>query len=106
MTIRLHDTGTTTINDGPPPVRDAGEDNLWLLRRSSGPFERGAVATEPGVVDPDDLQPLALKDYFRAHLAQDPGRAMRGLLARGGSVGRLARAYLDLREVRRAERLA
>jgi hypothetical protein len=103
--IPIRDTGSTVRDGRGNFVGDAAEDHLWLLRRSAG-YSDGAVAAEPGIADPDDLQPLALGDYFRAHLDKDPERAMRGLLGRGGSLARLARAYLDLREVRRAEGLA
>ena len=41
-------------------VRNAGEDNLWFLRKRSGVYgwEPGTGAF--GIVDPEDLQPLEL----------------------------------------------
>jgi hypothetical protein len=57
-----------------PIVPDAGCDHLWFLRRRSGP--RGEQpGTLYGIVDPEDLRPLALKEYFLAYLSPDPAAA-------------------------------
>jgi hypothetical protein len=65
--VQIVDTGNSACC-GPPLVADATTDNVWLLRKQNGPL---------GIADPEDLRPLADKDYLSLYLASDPEKAVR-----------------------------
>jgi hypothetical protein len=96
---RIFDTGSLISSE--PVVADARQDHIWLLRKSNGPFEHGAVAADLGITDPQEVRPLALKAYLKAHLARDTERAMKALLTGPAVTARPARYFLELQEVRR-----
>jgi hypothetical protein len=98
--IEIFDTGSSAVSFL-PVAKDARENLLWLLRRSNGPFGRGTVANKLGVVEPDELQPLLLRDYFAAHVAKEPEKAMKELAGKKGVAAEPAQIYLELQEVRR-----
>ena len=50
--IETLDTGT---RKGAPLVKDARDNNLWFLRKRSGPFGRKPGTGKYGIVDPEDL---------------------------------------------------
>src|SRR5262249_28580313 len=77
--IQIIDTGSSVEIFG-PLVPDAGEDNLWFLRRRSGNYGREAGTGDFGIVDPQDFQPLSLQDYFLAYLSTDPEAGVRAQL--------------------------
>ena len=107
--------GDTANFAGPLPVDDARQDNLWFLRPRGA--IRGGAAADNGyaVVDPEDVQPLALEEYFAAYLSPDAEQAVRAQLAKHPRVRARAMGYLQRREIgrigddpnpaRRAERL-
>src|SRR4051812_40082511 len=89
---------------GEPPyslVKDAREDHLWFLRKLSGPFGREPGGDLYGIVDLEDVQPLSLKTYFLAYLADDPERAVGRQMLLTPEVKRRAQRYLDHLEIRR-----
>jgi len=99
--IYILDTGSGAGGAG-SLVKDAREDNLWLLRKRTDRW--GKEHSNPrmlGIVDSDDLQPLSLKPYFLAYLAEDPERAVREQLEKSPAIGRRARQYLDHLEIQR-----
>jgi hypothetical protein len=113
--IQIYDTGNSAV-DFSPVIKDAREDNIWFLRKSNGPFEQGTVATDFGIVEPEDVQPIVLKDYYSAHLSAQPQKAMKALLTGPQTTARPAQCFLDLQDLRhdatlpdvkvRAEKLA
>ncbi len=74
--IEILDTGGSASFMN-PFVKDAGKNNLWFLRKRSGTYGRKPGKGKYGIVDPEDLQPLELKDYFLAYLADNPENAVR-----------------------------
>ncbi|HWX42132.1 MAG TPA: hypothetical protein VN345_13370 [Blastocatellia bacterium] len=98
--IPIMDTGSSAVSLD-PLIQDAGEDNLWLLRRRSGNYGRQTGTGSFGIVDPQDLQPISMLDYFRAYLSDDPEAGVRAQLALHPEIGRGAQRYLDHLEVQR-----
>jgi len=82
-------------------VSDAGKDNLWFLRKRSGFFGRKPGTGKYGIVDPEDLQPLHLKDYFLAYLSEDPESAVKRHMVNNPAVVQRAQRYLDHLEIQR-----
>ncbi|MHC4202998.1 MAG: HEAT repeat domain-containing protein, partial [Planctomycetota bacterium] len=77
--IEIADTGSSAMG-GMVDVRNAGEDNIWFLRRRSGRYGRKPGTGDLGIVDPVDLRPLSLRESVKAYLAKD-GEALCRLLA-------------------------
>jgi len=98
--IQIMDTGSSG-KSLEPLVEDAGEDNLWFLRRRSGNYGREAGTGDFGIVDPQDLQPLSLQDYFLAYLSTDPEAEVKAQLALHPEIAFRAQRYLDHMEVQR-----
>jgi len=97
--IEIFDTGGR--RGGKSFVKDARQDNLWFLRKRSGPYGRKPGTGKYGIVDPEDLQPLNLKKYFLAYMADDPEAAVKEWAEKNpGKAGREKR-YLDHLEVER-----
>jgi len=84
---------------GDPLVADATQDNIWLLRRRSGAYGREPGTGDFGIVDPQDLRPLADKTLLSLYLARDPEVAIRAYVATHPDAD--ATRYLDHREVQR-----
>lgn len=103
--IQIVDTGSSGFSFE-SLVQDAGEDNVWFLRRRSGGYGREAGTGDFGIVDPEDLQPLSLRDYFQAYLSADPEAGVKAQLALHPELGRRAQRYLDHLEVQRILALA
>jgi len=103
--IRIVDTANAGVSlTG--EIKDAREDHLWFLRKGIGmPRQHGADMTHLGIVDPEDLRPLALKKYLTAYLSQDPERAVRDYLAGHPEIRERAERYLDRREIERIVKL-
>lgn len=61
----------------PDTPDDAREEHVWLLRRAraKGPGANGEEML--GIMDIQDLQPLARADYFQLYLAEDPEPSLR-----------------------------
>ena len=98
--IYIVDTGGSSWT-GSALVSDAGKDNLWLLRKRSGFFGRKPGTGKYGIVDPEDLQPLQLKDYFLAYLSEDPESAVKRHMVNNPAVVQRAQRYLDHLEIQR-----
>jgi len=82
-------------------ISDARADNLWFLRRRSGPYGWEPGAGDYGIVDPEDLQSLEWKEYFLSYLADDPETAIRGFVKKNPERAGRAKSYLDHLEVQR-----
>lgn len=98
--IYILDTGGSS-RTGSALVNDAGKDNLWFLRKRSGFFGRKPGTGKCGIVDPEDLQPLQLKDYFLAYLSEDPESAIKRHMVNNPAVVQRAQRYLDHLEIQR-----
>ena len=99
--IYIVDTGSSISWPGRSLVSDAGKDNLWFLRKRSGFFGRMPGTGKYGIVDPEDLQPLQLKDYFLAYLSEDPESAVKKHMVNNPAVVQRAQRYLDHLEIQR-----
>lgn len=100
--IRIMDTANVSEE---LPIQDACEDNLWFLRKGiKGPGGREGAA-DLGIKDPEDVQPIALKDYFRAYLAPNPEPAVRDYAAQHGEVRDRAQRTFDHAEIARIAKL-
>jgi hypothetical protein len=100
--IQIMDTGNSSFSLT-PLVPDARDDHLWFLR-THGPSPTSAPAVAPdrlGIYDPEDLQPITLKEYFLAYLATDPEKAVREQFAKNTAIGARALRYLQRLEIRR-----
>ena len=98
--IEIIDTGRCS-HMGMPLVKDAKKNNLWFLRKRSGTYGRKPGKGKYGIVDPEDLQPLEWKDYFRAYLADNPENAVREYARKQpGKAGR-AKRYFDHLDIQR-----
>jgi hypothetical protein len=98
--IQIFDTGNSAHSDS-PICADAGEDNLWFLRRRSGNYGSEPGTGGFGIVDPEDIQALSLKQYFKAYLSNDPEGEIRRQIELNGDFRRRAKSYVDHLEVQR-----
>ena len=78
--IDIVDTGGKS-EDGWAVLENAQKDNLWFLRHLGGELGREPGKGPWGIVDPEDVQPLKFKDYFKALLSADAEKKIDGLLA-------------------------
>lgn len=96
--IGIWDSGNSAMSFS-PLIEDAQTDNLWFLRRGVGKYSR-----EPekyGILDPEDVQPLELEEYFLAYLSSDPGTELEIYARRNPDMrGRMER-YLTHLEIQR-----
>lgn len=81
-------------------TQKAQGDNLWFLRL------RSHLSVDPGqdlygVKDPEDMQPLALENYFRAYLTKNPDEHLKGIIARKAAGADRAQKYFDHLAVQR-----
>lgn len=98
--IEIFDTGNS-IRGKPSLVKNAGQDNIWFLRKRSGSYGRKPGTGKYGIVDPEDIQPLNWKDYFITYMSDDPESAVKEWSKKNpGRAGR-AKIYLDHLEVQR-----
>jgi hypothetical protein len=83
--LAIDDTGNSD-RGRPPVLQDALADNVWLLRQNkSGYFVR----------DPEDLQPISLKDYLACYLAKDPAVVVRSQLQHQPEIAERGLRYLN-----------
>jgi hypothetical protein len=94
--VAIDDTGG---NKGRRLVNDACVDNLWFLRRRGGIYGREPGTGNYGVVDPEDVQPLALKRYFLCYLATDPAAAVKEYVRKNPDTAERAKRYFDHLEI-------
>lgn len=97
--IEILDTGSSGVSFT-PLVKDAGKDNIWFLRKGLPGLGGRTSAGKHGIRDPEDVRPLALKDYFLAYLAPNPENAIRAYLKLHPDMIQ-GRRFLDHMEVRR-----
>jgi hypothetical protein len=98
--IEIFDTGNST-HGTPSLVKDAREDNIWFLRKRSGPYGREPGTGKLGIVDPEDLQPLEWKDYFLQYLEKDPEKAVKDWGLKNPDRSGRAQRYFDHLEIQR-----
>ena len=84
-----------------PLIKDAREDNIWLLRRLSGIYGRDPGTGNLGIVDPQDLQPIELKQYFLAYLSDNPEAVIKKSFKDNGLVSGRVQRYLDHKGIER-----
>ena len=96
--IEIFDTASLGVSMA---VKDAGTNNLWFLRkrirRLGDEQERGRY----GIIDPEDLQPLSLKEYFKTYLTKDAEAAVREFVRESPEFGKRTQAYFDHQEISR-----
>lgn len=80
-------------------VSDAGQDNLWFLRRRGGIYGREPGTGSFGIVDPEDVQPLALKQYFLCYFAADPVAAVKDYVRKNPDTAKRSTRYFDHLEI-------
>ncbi len=97
--IQIIDTGGSKRSD--IPVKDAGTDNLWFLRKRSGIYGREPGTGNFGVVDPEDLQPLELKPYFLCYLSDNLEAGVKEYIRKNPATAERGKSYLDHLEVQR-----
>lgn len=102
--IEILDTGNSCVGM-PPLVKDARQDNIWFLRKRSGTYGREPGTGAFGIVDPEDLQPLTLKDYFLCYLSPDPETPLGEIVSKNPPVAKRAQRYLDHLAIQRILRL-
>ena len=98
--IEVLDTGSSAT-DLCPLVKDARDANLWFLRRRSGTYGDQPGTGDPGIVDPEDLRPIELKDYFLAYLSENPEPQISKYFMTTSKTLLRAERYLDHLAVRR-----
>ncbi|HUT31023.1 MAG TPA: hypothetical protein VMX13_14615 [Sedimentisphaerales bacterium] len=74
--IEILDTGNSGFSPV-PLVEDAGKDNIWFLHRTGENYDHKSQNGLFGIADPEDLQPLSMKTYFLACLADEPEKAVK-----------------------------
>jgi hypothetical protein len=98
--VEIIDTGNSVIGHE-PIVEVAGQDNLWFLRRRGGVYGREPSAGNLGIVDPEDLQPLKLREYFLCYLSDHPEQAVREYVAGHPELAGRAQRYFDHLDLQR-----
>ncbi|MFH1742730.1 MAG: hypothetical protein ABIH23_27300 [bacterium] len=98
--MEVFDTASKSVT--PIPLDGAvTDDNLWFLRRRSGFYGREPGTGNFGIVDPQDLQPLHLKEYFLCYFSEDPELAVKKYMSKDPSVAKRAQRFLDHLEIQR-----
>jgi hypothetical protein len=84
-----------------PRGSDARDDNIWCLRRGSGIHGEEPGNGDLGIADPEDLQPLGMKDYLNCYLSKDPESAVRAQMQKQPDISDRAVRYLQHLQVQR-----
>lgn len=98
--VEIFDTGNSSVG-GYSLVPDARNDNIWFLRKPGEIYEREEGAGDFGIIDPEDLRPIALKEYFMAYLSATPEPAIRKYQWMMADTQTRAQRYLDHLAVQR-----
>ena len=91
--IEILDTGNSAFSPK-PLVEDAGKNNIWFLQRRSGRYGRESGYERFGIADPEELQPISLKDYFLACLTKEPETAIKEQLGKEPHLAKRVEDYL------------
>jgi hypothetical protein len=91
--IEILDTGSSGFSLV-PLVEDAGKDNIWFLQRRSGRYGRESENGRFGIADPEELQPISLREYFLACLANEPEKAIKEQLKKEPHLAKRVEDYL------------
>jgi hypothetical protein len=84
-----------------PRGSDARDDNIWCLRRGSGIHGEKPGNGDLGIADPEDLQPLGMKDYLNCYLTKDPESAVRAQMQKQLDISDRAVRYLQHLQMQR-----
>jgi hypothetical protein len=103
--IEIYDTGNSGLSLT-PLVKDAREDNLWFLRKRSGIYGQESGTGNYGIADPEELQPIELRDYFLAYMADNPETAVKEWAKKNLDKAGRAQRYFDHIEVQRILKIA
>jgi hypothetical protein len=98
--VEILDTGNSGFGLV-PLVEDAGKNNIWFLQKRSGRYGRKSENGRFGIADPEELQPLSLKSYFLACLAEDPEKAAKKELKKNPALALRVERYLLYMEFQR-----
>jgi hypothetical protein len=98
--IEILDTGNSALSFK-PLVEDAGKNNIWFLQRRSGRYGRITESGQFGISDPEDLQPISMKEYFWACLAKEPEKALKELLKKESHLTKRVEDYKIYAEFQR-----
>lgn len=99
--IEIIDFGNSIHMPHCPVVKDASKENIWFLRKLSGTYGEKPGTGNFGIVDPEDVQAVALKDYVRCYMTKDPEKAVKDYVTKHPNVARRAASYLDHLEIER-----
>ena len=100
-TITIHDFDSDYWPMWNQVVADATLDGLWFLHRQKPPALAENAASPLGVNDSRQMQPLVLKEYFRAYLVPEPETAVRKAVEQQPAVAPRARLFLEAFEIQR-----
>ncbi|MBC7783072.1 MAG: hypothetical protein H7144_04465 [Burkholderiales bacterium] len=82
-------------------IDDLTKDQIWFLRTGEGESDTDPVPHMLGIVDPEDIQPLSLLDYFQGYLRVDSESFIRELFLKDPVVRGRAQVYLAACDLRR-----
>lgn len=77
--IDIIDAGNSVLI-AQPVLENAQKNNLWFLRHLGGELGREQGKGDWGILDPEDVQPLKFKDYFKSLLSNDVEKEIDRLL--------------------------
>ena len=99
--IDLFDFGDS-MTSFQPFIYHVEDDKLWFLCRREGEYGREIGKGERyGIADPEEVQPLDLKDLFLAYLAADPEAAVKKYVATHPGLAVRTKRYFEHCEVAR-----
>jgi hypothetical protein len=84
-----------------PLVEDARTPNLWFLQDVRPEQRRQTDALAVAINLPENLQPIAFKNYFVAYLSNDPEGSVRQVIKKLPAVSERGQEYLDRKELSR-----
>lgn len=92
--------GSMIIGGEGPVVDDATKDYIWFLRR--GGIYRGVLGTNNlGVMDPQDIEPLKMKEYFELYLSDHPEDSVKAYAEKHPEVSGRTQQWLNHLEIKR-----
>ena len=82
-------------------TKDATQDAIWFLQQRAGLYGEQPGKGDYGIADPEEIQPVELKDYFMCYLAADAEGAVKAYAAQHADVAGRKVRYLDHLEIQR-----